>query len=95
MNDPIFNLYCYLLILVPSVEVRRQVIIVVHENDDAVKSANRRHTFCPSRRQRHDLLRGVLHAIGNREIQTGFANYSLAFLDVGSFEPHDDGNFHA
>src|SRR5712692_4774286 len=48
-----------------------------------------------SPRQRHNLLRGILHAARYGEVQSRFANHALAFFDVGSFQTNHDRNFHA
>lgn len=46
-NDPPLDLDCDLLVLVPCMEVRRIVIIMVHEYDNAVKAADLRHLSFP------------------------------------------------
>src|SRR6185369_2280125 len=40
-------------------------------------------------------LRGVLHPVRNREVQTRLTNDALTFFNVRSFKPHDHRNLHA
>ena len=44
-------------------------------------------------RQPHHFLRGVLHAVGNREVESRFPQNLAPLLDVGSFHPNHDRHF--